>query len=114
MTIEFFLVLPMVILVLIGGLQVVYLAKSRIELVGAVREGVRVAATSPDPARAVEAVHSALDPAVRDKVRISVSRPGIVGKPARVSAHLRHTFGAPFPQGFGVDISAAAVMLVER
>ena len=47
-TVEFFLVLPLVILVLVAGVQLVSLARARIELVGAVREGARVAATSPD------------------------------------------------------------------
>lgn len=111
---EFFLVLPMVILVLVAGLQVVGVAKARIELIGAVREGARIAATTPDPARAVDAVQAALPPGVRDRVRISVSRPGVVGKQARVSATLRHSMVAPLPSGFTVDISASAVMLVER
>ena len=109
---EFFLVLPMVILVLVAGLQVVGVAKARIELIGAVREGVRVAATTPDPAKAVDAVQAALSPAVRERVRVSVSRPGVVGKPAKVSAILRHELASPL--SFSVDVSASAVMLVER
>ena len=114
MTVEFFLVVPLVILVLVGGLQVVSVARARIELLGAVRDGARVAATNPDPAKAVDAVQAALPPAVRDRVRISVSRPDVVGAPARVSATLRHLLGAPFPDDFGVDVSASATMLVER
>ncbi len=111
---EFFLVLPMVVLVLVAGMQVIGVARARIELVGAVREGARVAATTPDPAKAVHAVQSALPPTVRDRVRISVSRPSVVGAPARVSARLRHLLGIPFPGNFGVDLTASAVMLVER
>ncbi len=111
---EFFLVLPMVVLVLVAGMQVIGVARARIELVGAVREGARVAATTPDPAKAVQAVQSALPPTVRDRVRISVSRPSVVGAPARVSARLRHLLGIPFPGNFGVDLTASAVMLVER
>lgn len=111
---EFFLVIPLVVLILAAGVQVVSVARTRVELTGAVREGARVAATTPDPAKSVEAVRNALDPAVRDRVRISVSRPGIVGSPARVSATMRHLFGRPFPEGFGVDVSATAAMLVER
>ena len=113
-TVEFFLVLPMVILVLVAGLQVVGVARARIELMGAVREGARIAATSPYPSKAVDAVQAALPAEVRDRVRVSVSRPGVVGKPAKVSATLRHRFVAPLPTDFGVDISASAVMLVER
>ena len=113
-TVEFFLVLPMIILVLVAGLQVVSVAKARIELIGAVREGARIAATTPDPARAVEAVQAALPEGIRDRVRISVSRPSVVGKQARVSATFRHELTAPLPSDMGVDISASAVRLVDR
>lgn len=114
MTIEMFLVLPIVVLVLVAGLQVVSLTKARIELVGAVREGARVAATTPDPAKAVSAVQAALPPEIRRVTRVSVSRPAVVGSPARVTARARHQLGPPFPSGFGVDLSASASMLVER
>jgi len=113
-TIEFFLVIPLLILVLAAGIQVISVARTRIELLGAVREGARVAATTPDPARAVDAVRAALDPEERDRVRISVTRPGAVGRPARVTARIRHLFGVPFPAGFGIDVTATASMLVER
>lgn len=113
-TIEFFLVIPLLIMVLVAGIQVISVARTRIELLGAVREGARVAATTPDPAKAVEAVRSAVAPQERDRVRISVSRPAVVGKPARVTGSMRHLFGFPFPDGFGVDVSATATMLVER
>lgn len=111
---EFFLVIPMVILVLVAGLQVVSLARARIELVGAARDGARVAATTPDPARAVDVVVAALSPAVRDRVRVGVTRPSIPGQPARVVVQLRHRLGPPFPGDFGVDLTASASMLVER
>lgn len=111
---EFFLVVPLVVVVLVAGLQVVSIARTRIELLGAVRDGARVAATTPDPARAVDAVQEALPPSVRDRVRISVSRPAVVGSPARVSARLRHLLGPPFPGTMGVELSVSATMLVER
>lgn len=113
-TVELFLVLPIVVLVLVAGLQVISLARARIELLGAVREGARVAATTPDPARAVEAVQAALSPGMRDVTRISVSRPSVVGRPASVSAVTRYLLGAPFPDDLGVDIRASASMFVER
>ncbi len=113
-TIEFFLVIPLLILVLAAGVQVISMARARIELVGAVREGARVAATSPDPAKAVEAVRAAMPLLDRDRVRISVSRPGVVGRPARVTATLRHEFAVPWLSDLGVDLSASASMLVER
>lgn len=113
-TIELFLVIPIAVLVLVAGLQVISLARARIELVGAVREGARVAATTPDPSRAVSAVQAALPPDVRPRTRVSVSRPAVVGSPARVTARSRHVLGPPFPSDFGVEISATATMLVER
>lgn len=114
MTIELLLVIPVAVVVLVAGLQVISVSRARIELVGAVREGARVAATSPDPARAVEAVQAALPPRVRRLTRVSVSRPSIVGSPARVTATSRHELGPPFPAGLGVDLTASASMLVER
>jgi Flp pilus assembly protein TadG len=113
-TIEFFLVVPLLIVVLAAGVQVISVARARIELLGAVREGARVAATTPDPARAVDAVRSALPPAERDRARISVSRPAVVGRPARVTASLRHELDIPLLDSLGVDISASASMFVER
>jgi len=113
-TIEFFLVIPLLIVVLAAGVQVISVARARVELLGAVREGARVAATTPDPARAVEAVRAAISPIERDRVRISVSRPAVVGRPARVTATMRHDLNIPFLDDLGVDLSATASMLVER
>ncbi|MGH3667265.1 MAG: TadE/TadG family type IV pilus assembly protein, partial [Acidimicrobiia bacterium] len=46
-TVELFLVLPIAILVLVASIQLIGVARARIELQGAVREGARVAATTP-------------------------------------------------------------------
>jgi len=113
-TIEFFLVIPLLIVVLAAGVQVISVARTRIELLGAVREGARVAATTPDPAKAVEAVRMAMAPEVRDRVRISVSRPGVVGRPAKVTATMRHVVRLLWVEDLGVDLTASATMLVER
>ncbi|HIE22531.1 MAG TPA: hypothetical protein EYP73_08045 [Acidimicrobiia bacterium] len=113
-TVEFFLTLPLILLVLAAGVQVVALAQARVELQGAVREGVRVAATAPDPSRAVEAVRAALPEGLRDRTRISVSRPSVVGRPARVTARVRLALPLPLSKGLEVDLSASATMLVER
>ena len=111
---ELFLVIPMVVLVLVAGLQVVTAARSRLELAGAARDGARVAATSPDPRRAVEAALAALPVEVRQRARVSVTRPTLPGQRARVVVTLRHRLGPPFPTGAGFDISASATMVVER
>ena len=113
-TVEFFLVLPLAFMVLVGGLQLVSVVRAKVELSGAAREGARVAATTPDPARAVAAVESALPRNIRGRARVSVERPSVAGKPARVTITARHDLGAPFPDGFGVELSSSAVMAVER
>jgi Flp pilus assembly protein TadG len=113
-TVEFFLVVPLLIVVLAAGIQVISVARTRIELLGAVREGARVAATTPDPAKAVTAVREALAPAQRDRVRISVSRPGVVGRPAHVTATYRHSLAVPVIEDLSFDIRVSASMLVER
>ena len=111
---EFVLVVPLVILVLVASLQLIGVARARIELQGAAREGARVAATTPDPARAVEAVLAALSPDMRDRARVSVERPGRVGAMATVSVSMRHQLGRPFPPSLRVELSAGATMRTER
>ena len=113
-TVEFFLVLPALFLVLAAAILVVSVARARIELTGAVREGARMAATSPDPAKAVEAVRLALPEPVREKTRIRVSRPSVVGKLAVVSATARHEFDIGWLPSFSFEIRAQAAMAVER
>lgn len=111
---EFFLVVPIVILVLVASIQVIGVARMRVELQGAVRDGARVAATAPDPAKAVEAVFNALPPSAADDTRVAVQRPSVVGATATVTATRRYSFGSPFPADFGVDVSASASMITER
>lgn len=114
MTVEFFLLLPLVIFVLLVGIQIVAAAQTRIELQGAVREGVRVAATTPDPARAVSAVAAALDPRMAAATRISVTRPSLPGQVASVTATFRHTVRMFLLPDLAFDISARAAMRTER
>lgn len=111
---EFYLLLPLVIFALLAGIQVVAAAQTRIELQGAVREGVRVAATTPDPARAVAVVASALDPEMAKKTRISVTRPALPGQVASVTASYRHTVRLFLLPDLAFDISARAAMRTER
>jgi len=112
--VEFFLVLPLVVLVAVASVQVLRIAEARLELQAAARDGARVAATTPDPSRAVASVMAALSPEHRDRVRISVERPDRVGVPARVTVRLRHLLGLPFPAGLGVDLTVTATMRTER
>lgn len=111
---EFFLTLPLVFLMLLAGFQVVAAAQVRIELQGAVREGVRVAATTPDPALAVAAVEDALDPALVAATRISVLRPDTPGQMASVTATTRHTVRLIMLPDLSFDIAARAAMRTEK
>lgn len=111
---EFFLVLPLVVVLLVAGLQVVSVARVKIELNGAVREGVRVAATTPDPARAVDAVVAALDPEMASRTRISVTRPSVPGQFATVTATFRHVVDFFILPDAEFDIPARASMRTER
>lgn len=106
--------MPIVILVVVASIQMVGVARAQIELQSAAREGARVAATTPDPARAVEAVLASLPPGMRDRARVSVERPSRVGAVASVSISIRHLLGRPFPVDLGVNLSARATMRTER
>lgn len=114
MTVEFFLVLPLLVLVVVASIQVIGVARARIEMQGAVRDGARVAATTPDPSRAVEAVLASLPPEMRDRARVAVERPSRAGALAIVTMSMRHPVGWPFPSNLGVGLSARATMRTER
>ncbi len=113
-TVEFFLILPLVVVLLVAGLQVVSVARAKIELIGAVREGVRVAATTPDPSRAVDAVVASLDPEMASATRISVTRPSVPGQMATVTATFRHVVDFFIFTDLEVDIPARASMRTEK
>ena len=114
MTVELFLVLPVLVLAAMAAIQVVGITQARLELVAAARDGARVAATTPDPSRAVEAVMASLPPEIRERARISVERPDRVGVPALVTIRVHHRLGAPFPATVGVDLTASASRRTER
>lgn len=112
--VEFALVLPAVMLVLVAVVEVTMAARTQYELVVAAREGARTAATVPDPARAVEAVKATLGPETADRVRVTVERPGVVGRLASVTVVLPYRAAALLLGGFTVDLKARSVMRVER
>lgn len=112
--VEFAVVVPLVIAVLLAGVEVTVLARTQIELTAAAREAAREAATSPDPSRAVKAAQSSLGSRLGPKVRVSVSRPAEVGKPAIVTLVLPHRLAAPLLGGWTVELHARAVMRIER
>ena len=112
-TVEFALVIPIVLLVLFTLVEVVVVGRVQIELLGAARQGARVAATNPDPGVAVDAVHAALGESLANKVIVTVERPAVVGREAVVSLSLTHRLASALFGGVPVDLAARSVMRVE-
>lgn len=112
--VEFALVLPLVLVVLLAVVEVAVVGRAQLELSAAAREGARRAATSPDPAHAAGAVRAALGPALAARTRIAVTRPHVVGGTAEVRLTARHRVTVPMLGGFEVPLGARAAMRVER
>ena len=111
--VEFALVLPLVLFVMLAAVEVAVAARVQLEVTGAAREGAREAATTPEPERAVAAVRRALGDAGR-RARVSVVREHVVGGTAEVVVRLRHRVASPLFGGFDVTLVGRAVMRVER
>jgi hypothetical protein len=105
---------PALILLVLTLVEVIAVTRVHLELVAAAREGARVAATVPDPGRAVTAVERALGDPLGPRVQVSVSRPRMVGRPATVEVALRHHLVTPLLRSISLDLRARAVMLVEK
>ncbi len=112
--VEFAIVLPLVFLMLVASLELVAVTRVQLQATHAAREGARQAATSPDPADAVQAVRSALPPNLAASARVTVARPHVVGEQARVDIRISYRFAAFAFGGLELDIGAHAVMRVER
>lgn len=111
--VEFALVLPLVLLLVVAAIEVAVVARTQLEVVHAAREGAREAAASPDPSRAVDVARAALGRA-GGRARVSVSRPHVVGEPASVVVTLVHQVATPLLGGFPIELSGRATMRVER
>ena len=111
--VEFALVVPLVLLLVLGVVEVALVARGQLMVISAAREGAREAAASPDPAPAVTAARNALGDA-GSSARISVRRPHVVGQPAQVRVVMPYRVAAPLFGGFAVELSATATMRVER
>jgi Flp pilus assembly protein TadG len=111
--VEFALVVPLVLALVLGLVEVALVARAQLEVVNAAREGAREAAASPDPSDAVRAARAALGE-VGSSARVSVRRPDVVGRLAEVRVTLPYRVAGPFLGGVRVDITAKAVMRVER
>jgi Flp pilus assembly protein TadG len=111
--VEFALVLPLVLLVLLAAVEVAVVARLQLEVSHAAREGARQAATRPGIDHAVEAARRSPGPA-GDAARVSVTRDQHVGGLAEVVVRLPHRLGAPLLGGLEVVLVGRAVMRVER
>lgn len=112
--VEFALVIPLLLLVLLASVEVVVVARTQLELGQAAREGAREAATTPDLERAIAAVRRSLQPDAASNVRVRIDRQHHVGGTATVTASLNHPIAAPLFGGLVVTLRATAVMRVER
>ena len=112
-TVEFALLVPFVLVLLLVVVEIALAAGTQIELVAAAREGVRVAAVNPDPARALAATREALGDR-GDEARIRVHRPHVAGQSAEVTVSLARHIAVPLLGRFAVPLRARAVMLVEK
>lgn len=110
---EFALVVPVVLLVVLAVAEVAVVARVQLELVNAAREGAREAATSPDPASALAAARAALGGGA-DHARINVSRPHVVGATAVVEITLPHTLAPAIFGGTTIELQGRAAMRVEQ
>lgn len=111
---EFALVLPLILVVLLGAVEVVVVARTQLEVGHAAREGARQAATAPDVERAVAAVRASLSEPAASAARVAVERQQHVGGTARVTVSVRHPVAVVFFGGFDVTLRSSAVMRVER
>lgn len=111
--IEFALVVPLVLVLLLAVVEVALVARGQLMVINAAREGAREAAATPDPAAAVTAARLALGDA-GVSASVTVQRPRIVGQPARVRVVMRYRIASPLFGGVPVDLSATAAMRVER
>ncbi len=112
LSVEAALVLPLLLVVMVACLQVMSAISIHQQLVAAAREGARVAATVPDPARAVQAVRDTLSGEISERVKVTVRRPQVVGEMAEVVVFYQMPLRGPFLD-LRFPITARAVMRVE-
>ncbi len=113
MTVEAALVIPFILLTGLAVFEGVATMATQLAVVTATRDGARVAATTPDVTRAVEAVRVSLPEGIAHRARIQVDRPATAGRPATVRVEVGVPFVTPFLSGFSIPLSWSSSMLVE-
>jgi Flp pilus assembly protein TadG len=112
--VEFALVVPLVVVVLLAAVEVAVIARTQLEVSQAAREGAREAAAVPDPSHAVEVVRAFLGEPAASRAVVSVSRDHRVGGRAEVAVRLRHPVAGGFLGGLTITLEGRSSMRVER
>lgn len=110
-TVEFALLLPLVLLLLMAIVQAGLVVRDQVAVVHAAREAARAAAVDPDPRRAVHAGRRVVEGAA-----VEVAERGPVGTPVEVRVEYRSRTRVPLVGPLVPDptLTATAVMRVER
>jgi len=110
-TVEFALVLPLVLFTVMAILQVAFVVRDQVAVVHAAREGARAASVDPDPRAPHEAVHRTVPGA-----QVDTGRRPAVGEPLRVEVRYRSATTLPLVGRLFPDpvLHASATMRVER
>lgn len=110
-TVEFALILPLVIFAALAIIQVGLLVRDHLAVVHAAREAVRAASVDPDPSSAVHAAHETLPHA-----DVDVAPRPRVGEPIAVEVRYRAVTDVPLVGVLFPDpiLRSRAVMRVER
>lgn len=110
MAVEAALVIPIIVVVMVAVAELFMIAVAKLEMEAAAREGARVAATRPDPARAAAAVKSSLPGGLADRVRVEVTGAHVVGHPVTVVVSMKYRPVTPFLDRLVVRLQSRAVM----
>lgn len=113
LTVEAAFIIPVLLLVGLAVFEGIAATSNQLHVVAATRDGVRVAATTPDVSRAVEAVRATLPDGLASRARIEVHRPATAGKPAVVRVSVDVPLVTPMLSGFTVPLTWSSTMLVE-
>ncbi|MEX2655367.1 MAG: TadE family protein [Acidimicrobiia bacterium] len=113
MTVEAAFVIPFLLFVGIAVFEGVATMATQLQVVTATRDGARVAATTPDVTRAVDAVRVSLPDGLAKRARVQVDRPTTAGRPATVTVMVDVPLVTPFLSGVSVPLSWSSSMLVE-
>jgi Flp pilus assembly protein TadG len=110
LAVEAVLVIPIILVVLVAVAEMFLVAVTRLEMEAATREGARVAATHPDPGRAVAAVKGALSPGLANRVRVAVTAASVVGAAVKVEVSMRYRPATPILDRIVLTLHSRSVM----